>query len=113
MNTSKYLWFSHTFNDIDITAVKSLVYFLAHLINIVNSKQPLIDMNCLATIGWLLKRQWVVGRGVPCARHLNTTVLPSVAFLLDVNVSIVDDSENINRNYKYFAHHVTSSDFQI
>ena len=55
----------------------------------------------------------MVGRGVPCARHLNTTVLPSVAFLLDGSVLIVDDSENINRNYKYFAHHVTSSDFQI
>jgi len=60
-------------------------------------EKPLIDMNCPATIGCPLKSQWVVGRGVPCARHLNTTVLPSVLFLLEGNVSIVAGSENINR----------------
>jgi len=75
------------------------------MINNRHVKSPLIDINCPSTIGWPLNNHWVVGRGVPWARHLNTTVLPSVAFLLEGNVSIVAGSENINRSHEYFAHH--------
>jgi len=73
-------------------------------------KWPLIDTNCPSTIGWPLNNHRVVGRGDPRARHLNTTVLPSVAFLLDGNVSIVAGSKSTNRNYEYFARHYILQD---